>query len=174
MQGVNFNYPQSVQMLDTYLGLARAVYIHRIWPYIWWFPCQNYRVYTVYIWFWPTLHVPLILLHNMAQFRRHPPGLVIQFRRYPCRLDTQFERRPTASASCQTCSCQPSQEIQHKYIGLARTIDIGCMYDIFGRKITEYTVIYGVYNTVLAIPIYIHIYIYIYIYVSKAHETLHQ
>ena len=88
----------------------------------------------------------------MAQFRRHPPGLVIQFRRYPCRLDTQFERRPTASASCQTCSCQPSQEIQHKYIGLARTIDIGCMYDIFGRKITEYTVIYGVYNTVLATP----------------------
>jgi len=29
-------------------GLARAVYIHRIWPYIWWFPCQLYRIYTVY------------------------------------------------------------------------------------------------------------------------------
>jgi len=22
---------------------------------IWWFPCQKYRIYTVYIWFWPTL-----------------------------------------------------------------------------------------------------------------------
>jgi hypothetical protein len=37
------------------VGLARTVYIHRIWPYVWWFPCQKYRVYTVYIWFWPTL-----------------------------------------------------------------------------------------------------------------------
>ena len=41
------------------LGLASTVYIHRIWPYIWWFLCQNYRIYTVYIyiWFWPTLCV---------------------------------------------------------------------------------------------------------------------
>jgi hypothetical protein len=37
------------------VGLARTVYIHRIWPYIWWFPCQKYRIHTVYIWFWPTL-----------------------------------------------------------------------------------------------------------------------
>jgi hypothetical protein len=37
------------------LGLARTVYMHRIWPYIWWSPCQNHRIYTVYIWFWPTL-----------------------------------------------------------------------------------------------------------------------
>jgi len=28
----------------VYIGLARTVYIHRIWPYIWWFPCQNYRM----------------------------------------------------------------------------------------------------------------------------------
>jgi len=31
-----------------YIGLARTVYILRIWPYIWWFPCQN-TVYTLYI-----------------------------------------------------------------------------------------------------------------------------
>ena len=36
------------------IGLARTVYIHRLWPYVWWFPCQNYRIYTVYIWSWPT------------------------------------------------------------------------------------------------------------------------
>ena len=40
-----------------YIGLARTVYIHRIWPYIWWFPCHKYRIYTVYIWFWPTLYI---------------------------------------------------------------------------------------------------------------------
>ena len=31
------------------------------------------------------------------------------------------------------------------YLGLARTIYIRCIYGIFGREITEYTVIYGVY-----------------------------
>jgi len=30
----------------TYPGVARTVYIHCIWPCIWWFPCQYYR----YIW----------------------------------------------------------------------------------------------------------------------------
>jgi len=37
------------------LGLARTVYKHCIWPYIWRFSCQKYRIYTVYIWFWPTI-----------------------------------------------------------------------------------------------------------------------
>ena len=37
------------------LGLARTVSIHRIWPYVWWVLCQNYRIYTVHIWLWPTL-----------------------------------------------------------------------------------------------------------------------
>ena len=32
-----------------------TVYVHRIWPYVWWFPCQKHRMYTVYLWFWPTL-----------------------------------------------------------------------------------------------------------------------
>ena len=31
------------------------------------------------------------------------------------------------------------------YIGLAKTIYIRCIYSNFGRKITKYTVIYGVY-----------------------------
>ena len=29
--------------------LARTVCIHRIWPYIWSFPCPKYHTYTVYI-----------------------------------------------------------------------------------------------------------------------------
>jgi hypothetical protein len=31
-----------------------------------------------------------------------------------------------------------------KCVGLARTIYIRCIYDIFGREITKYTVIYSV------------------------------
>jgi hypothetical protein len=30
------------------LGSARTVYTHRIWPYVWWFPSQKYRINTVY------------------------------------------------------------------------------------------------------------------------------
>ena len=37
------------------IGLARTVYMHRIWSYDWWFPCQKYSTYTVFIWLWPTL-----------------------------------------------------------------------------------------------------------------------
>ena len=39
---------------------------------------------------------------------------------------------------------------------MAKTIHIRCIYGIFGRKFTKYTVIYGVYiiHTVLANPIY--------------------
>ena len=38
-----------------------------------------------------------------------------------------------------SCGAGPVQ------LGLARTIYIRCIYGIFGREITEYTVIYGVY-----------------------------
>ena len=30
-------------LLYLLVGLARTVYVHRIWPYILWFPCQKYR-----------------------------------------------------------------------------------------------------------------------------------
>ena len=61
-------------IFTTFIGLARTVYIHRIWPYIWWFPCQNYRLYTVYVWFWPTLDIShafitvfTIIIHHHKQ-----------------------------------------------------------------------------------------------------------
>ena len=31
--------------------------VNRKLPYILLFPCQKYHIYTVYIWFWPTLHI---------------------------------------------------------------------------------------------------------------------
>ena len=43
------------------------------------------------------------------------------------------------------------------YIGLARTIYIRCLYGTFGRKITKYTVIYGVYKRFWP-TLYIYIY----------------
>jgi hypothetical protein len=49
-----------------FIGLARTVYIHRIWQYLWWFPCQKYRIYTAYIWFWPTLHINMYINGNVC------------------------------------------------------------------------------------------------------------
>jgi len=47
-----------------------------------------------------------------------------------------------------------SEPWMHKCVGFARTIYIRCIYGIFGKEITIYTVIYGVYiYTVLANPI---------------------
>ena len=37
------------------------------------------------------------------------------------------------------------QEKEDPWLGLAKNICIRCVYGIFGRKITIYTVIYGVY-----------------------------
>jgi len=39
----------------------------------------------------------------------------------------------------------PDQVANGKYIGLARTIYIRCIYNILNREITKCTVIYGVY-----------------------------
>jgi hypothetical protein len=47
----------SIAHKSIWLGLARTVYVHRIRPYTWWFPCQKCRIYTVYIWFWPILNM---------------------------------------------------------------------------------------------------------------------
>jgi len=50
-----------------YVGLARTIYTHRIWPYTWWDPCQEYRIYIVYMWFWPTLNICTWMLTVMTQ-----------------------------------------------------------------------------------------------------------
>jgi hypothetical protein len=52
-----------------HVGLARTVYIHRIRPLIWWFPCQEYRVCTLFIWHWPTLQARLSL-HSQNKKKR--------------------------------------------------------------------------------------------------------
>jgi len=35
-----------------------TVYLHRIWPYIWRFPCQNYRIYAPYMTVYLTISLP--------------------------------------------------------------------------------------------------------------------
>ena len=44
------------------------------------------------------------------------------------------------------CGGSPAKSnVYAPYIGLARTINIRCIYGIFGRETTKYTVIYGEY-----------------------------
>jgi len=49
----------------SFLGVARIVYVHRIWPYIWWYPCQKHRIYTVYT------YVCMVLVNPVHFMRRH-------------------------------------------------------------------------------------------------------
>jgi hypothetical protein len=46
-------------------GLTRTVYLHCIWTYIWWFPCQKYLIgiYTIYIGFSPALDTRILTVH---------------------------------------------------------------------------------------------------------------
>ena len=78
-----------------YLGLAKTVYMHRIWPYIRWFPCQKYRVYTVYIWFWLTLMV-FDPLHLSA-----PHKLPLQLATTTCHCNLSLQ---LVIATCNHCS----------------------------------------------------------------------
>ena len=43
--------------------------MRRVWPYIQWFSCQKYRIYTVHTWFWPTLVISTPVEH-MRQVTR--------------------------------------------------------------------------------------------------------
>ena len=49
-------------------------YVYCIWLYIWWFPCQTRRIYTVYIWFWPTLQKTIT---GLAASKRKCGGLLL-------------------------------------------------------------------------------------------------
>jgi hypothetical protein len=55
---------------------------------------------------------------------------------------------------CSFLCCAPFQRCYALYVGLARTIYIRCVYGIFGREITKYTVILRCIYTVLANPTY--------------------
>jgi len=48
--------PSAVYVDGTITGLARTVFTHRIRPYNWSFPCQNYCICTIY-----TQYIPMVL-----------------------------------------------------------------------------------------------------------------
>ena len=64
-----------------------------------------------------------------------------------CVVRAREKRRPHGTwAHKSLLRASPKQGRPHgTWIGLARAIYIRCMYGIFGRKITKYTAIYGVY-----------------------------
>ena len=67
--------------------------IHRIWPYIWWFPCQKYRIYTVYIWFWPTLLLDNAKNRSRPKRVRHMvPRRRLALNKFVCLLDNAKNR----------------------------------------------------------------------------------
>jgi hypothetical protein len=56
------------------------MYIHRTWPYNWWFPHQKSRIYTVYLWFWPTLYINIYIYQVFCWSSFN----LVTVRQYPC------------------------------------------------------------------------------------------
>jgi len=68
-------YLNSLNYYCTCIGFTRTVYMHRIWPYMWWFPCQKCRIYVVYIWSWPSAaSAALFTIHNWTVCSLFLPG----------------------------------------------------------------------------------------------------
>jgi len=55
----------------TCVGSARTVFIYHIWPYIWWFPCQKYLIYT-------GQNVPACACTQLVWWLRRHRGLLMQ------------------------------------------------------------------------------------------------
>ena len=123
------NRVDDLYLSQVQIGLARTVYIRRIWPYIWWFPCQIYHTYTAYLWFWPTL----CILHS-TDVSNHKDGLLTYGDgSWICEEWQQLLEYPPANNAV--------------YVGLARTLTYTVYDRIFGEfpaKNTVYTpYIYG-------------------------------
>ena len=74
---------------NKYLGLARTVYIHRIWLYIRWFPCQKYRIYTPYMAVYTVISLPKTpYIHRMYMVLANPSPVPWHF----CQVATCYPR----------------------------------------------------------------------------------
>jgi hypothetical protein len=109
------------------------VFIYRIWPYIWWFPYKKYRIHTVYIWCWPTLH--MCTEGSQATVHLHKQAQVMS--------TATTTDSPHYWASSWSCLFNTSAASYINWVGQNHTF-LG-IYGIFGREITIHTVIYGVY-----------------------------
>ena len=82
--------PLSAMQTCICAGLARTVYIHRIWPYIWWFPCLKYRMCTVYICFWPTLRMCWVATCSQFPYEGQSGSLTCQWKTCALLLTLRF------------------------------------------------------------------------------------
>jgi hypothetical protein len=83
-----------------YLGLARTVYIHRIWPYNWWCPRQNYRICTVYKYIY--IYIYSSGLNAKAKFHYRS----LSYAWYRCRLSFTLLRLFPSKGGCATTLCK--------------------------------------------------------------------
>ena len=51
------NHTKAIQCVDVHISRVGQNRIYTPYMTVYLVPCQNYRIYTVYIWFWPTLHI---------------------------------------------------------------------------------------------------------------------
>ena len=66
--------PRTDLSYNIKIGLARIVYTHRIWPYVWWFPSKKHHIYNVYTYKCMVLANP-IYKHSVPT--SHPDRLLL-------------------------------------------------------------------------------------------------
>ena len=93
---------------------------------------------------------PAFFTLRCNEFRRFCPSIkVVKFignAEERVRRPGYFSEHVTHACTCSETRARMQIHMhKHTCVGLARTIYIRCIYRIFGREITKYTVIYGVY-----------------------------
>jgi len=90
--------------IETSTGLVRTEYTHCIWPSIWWFPCQKHCLYTVYIWFWPTLGRQRLIDTFLTRWSNRAPASFVDWTyeeaKYAFHLTTYRQTKNLEQVSC--------------------------------------------------------------------------
>jgi len=102
-----------------FLGLARTVCIHRIWPYFWWYLCQK-SVYTPYI-YGSGQPYPFPILKSTI-FRPLPSDVLCP------QLNSMTEVPGPFAAALAQATCTPVNNLALAYIWRLQTISKGCTY----------------------------------------------
>jgi len=62
------------RIYSPYMAMTPYTYIHRIWPYIWWFPYQKHRICTVYdVYIYLYIYIYMVLANPSDDWWLHIP-----------------------------------------------------------------------------------------------------
>jgi len=143
-------FRSTVPVCCVYIGLARTVYTHRIWPYVWWFPCQIYRIYTVYTYKCMVLAKPM---YTSLGYCGHKACVGLARTVYAHRIWPYVWWSPCLKRriyTVYTCNCMVLANPMYTQIAIKCSMPLELYIRRFGQN-RIYTYIYTVYLVYLVI-----------------------